>query len=228
MAAKKSATPTLGAKVRFAGADDKTGIFQLEVEMASAAAPWKLTKRYADFHFFHGKLPETTLRAVGAAFPSAGAGAATGDLKDELAAWFGAFLALPMTPATRSHALTFLHARVHHATVGDAARKLQGGVIKTGYLTKLGGNKSGAAGNWKKRFMVLTDELLYYENEQSYLAGDKPKGEIKLESIYCPTPDESPDFEFTLYALPYEFTCRADSQTELQEWIGTLQQLPEL
>ena len=65
-------------------------------------------------------------------------------------------------------------------------------------------------------------------NEQSYLAGDKPKGEIKLESIYCPTPEESPDFEFTLYALPYEFTCRADSQTELQEWIETLQQLPEL
>ena len=43
MAAKKVETPTLGATVRFAGADASTGLFQLEVEMASAAAPWKLT-----------------------------------------------------------------------------------------------------------------------------------------------------------------------------------------
>ena len=53
MAAKKVETPTLGATVRFAGADASTGLFQLEVEMASAAKPWSLTKRYADFHFFH-------------------------------------------------------------------------------------------------------------------------------------------------------------------------------
>ena len=228
MAAKKVETPTLGATVRFAGADASTGLFQLEVEMASAAKPWSLTKRYADFHFFHSKLPETTLRAVGAAFPSGGAGAATGALKDELAAWFKPLLELPMTPATRSLTLTFLHARMHHAAIGDAARKLQGGVLKTGYLTKLGGNKSGAAGNWKKRFMVLTDSLLYYEDEQSYLAGDKAKGEIKLESIYCPTPEESREFEFILHALPYDFQCRADSQTELQEWVDVFQKLPEL
>ena len=62
---------------------------------------------------------------------------------------------MPMTPATRSHTLTFLHARLRGAPA-DAARKLTGGIIKTGYLTKLGGNKSGAqVGSLESSVVVL-------------------------------------------------------------------------
>mgnify|MGYP002047490225 CR=1 FL=1 len=142
------------------------------------------------------------------------------------------------------------------AAAKRSVRKLEGGVLKTGYLTKLGGNKSGAAGNWKRRFMVLTDELLYYEDEAAYLRGEKPKGEVKLGAICCPTPDDarehftdaavgvtcscttaakgesmSPimsEFGFTLYALPYEFTCKAETQAEMLEWVEVFQKLPLL
>ena len=51
--------------------------------------------------------------------------------------------------------------------------------------------------------MVLTDELHYYEDEASYLNGRPPKGTVKLDTIYCPTPDPTDD-ALTLYALPYE------------------------
>ena len=44
---------------------------------------------------------------------------------------------------------------------------------------------------------------------------------------FCPEPEleENPEFEFTIYAIPYEFTCRCDSQEDLVDWTNTIQKL---
>lgn len=63
-------------------------------------------------------------------------------------------------------------------------RTAPGRIIKAGYLTKLGGNKQGGQGNWKKRYMVLQDDLKYYDSEQAYLQGGQPKGSVKLKTYY--------------------------------------------
>ena len=45
-------------------------------------------------------------------------------------------------------------------------RSTSGKVIKEGWIRKLGGNKQGGSGNWKRRYLIMTDDLYYYESEQ--------------------------------------------------------------
>ena len=76
--------------------------------------------------------------------------------------------------------------------------------------------------------MVLTDVLLYYQDEETYQNGGAPKGKVSLNAIYCPTPDEADDFQFTLFALPWEFTCKADSKAEMDEWIRVFRNIQNM
>ena len=106
------------------------------------------------------------------------------------------------------------------------------GIKKMGYMLKYGGDKNGTSGNWKRRYFVLEDDLEYFENEASYLAGQPPKGKIVLNA-YRVSPRVNSDqrdatnleFEFTIYALPLSLTCRADSELEMQSWITTINSL---
>lgn len=110
-----------------------------------------------------------------------------------------------------------------------SARIRPGQLLKAGYLEKLGGNKSGATGNWKKRYCVLQDDLKYYESEQLFANGGNPKGIIKLNAYFVTTAEEpNSHFEFTIHAMPYALTCRAESLVELNSWINTLSSLPDI
>jgi hypothetical protein len=97
-------------------------------------------------------------------------------------------------------------------------------LIKTGYLTKLGGNKHGGQGNWKRRYMVLGKDMKYYLSEEDFLRMRDPKGFISLSSYFVVAADP-PNllFEFTVFTIPFPFTCRADSKIEMDSWIQTLQ-----
>ena len=125
----------------------------------------------------------------------------------------------------------FLRVAEHAASASDArdtVRKETGSIIKTGYLEKLGGNKQGAAGNWKRRFMVLSDNLEYYESEEKYQNGAAPKNKVSMNATYCPTPVPNEKNQFSLFALPFEFAVRADSKEDMDEWVHIFQNIQSM
>ena len=184
-----------------------------ELEVTTKDARKRLQKGYSDFYYLQSQFPGTVVKAK---FPAQG---------DDMVDWFDEFA----TRCPRDVLTTFLGL--------NTTRRAPGALVKTGYLTKLGGNKQGGTGNWKRRFMVLADHLEYYENEQAFLTGASPKGTVSLHTaFYCPTPynteqkpppckDDNPLNEFVLYALPYDFHVRADSKSDMLDWISALQQL---
>ena len=136
--------------------------------------------------------------------------------------WFNEF-ALSKSPRIAQQVRIFCEA------AADDVPTFPGLLLKTGYLTKLGGNKQGGAGNWKRRFVVLSDTLAYYENEDSYLSGADPKGSVDLNAIYCPTPPSNALNEFVIHALPYDFYARAEAIDDMLHWVKLLRrELPYL
>lgn len=96
-------------------------------------------------------------------------------------------------------------------------------IIKAGYITKLGGNKHGGAGNWKRRYLVLGSQLTYYASEEDFVKQRDPKGVVSLSSYYVtPSPTPNTTHEFTVYTIPFPFTCRADTEIEMKSWIATM------
>ena len=159
--------------------------------------------------------------------------------KQALHKWFDDFLDnVPMSPSIQNQLYAFV--RVHDNTGPDrmptigrridlTARIKPGTVLKAGTLEKLGGNKSGAAGNWKRRYAVLQDDIKYYESEQAFVNGAAPKGVVRLNAFFVTTADgDNPNFEFTVHAMPYPLICRAESALEMNAWVDTLNSLPDV
>ena len=104
------------------------------------------------------------------------------------------------------------------------------GIKKMGYLLKFGGDKrSSSRGNWRRRYMVLEDDLKYYESEAAFLSGADPKGVLCLNMFHVlplvnknASDTSNPENEFTIYAVPLELKCRASSEVEMDSWINTL------
>ena len=104
------------------------------------------------------------------------------------------------------------------------------GIKKMGYLLKYGGDKkSSSRGNWRRRYMVLEDDLKYYDSEAAFLNGLEPKGVLCLNMFHVlplinknPTDKSNPENEFTIFAIPLDLRCRASSEIEMNSWINTL------
>jgi len=73
--------------------------------------------------------------------------------------------------------------------------------------------------------MVLSDDLEYYESEEEYRLGRPAKGAVHLDVSYCPNPriEGNDQHEFTVHALPFQFTCRAESRADMLAWIDCIQ-----
>ena len=100
----------------------------------------------------------------------------------------------------------------------SCVRHSPGSVYKKGYLTKLGGRF--VDGSWKKRYMVLKEDLYYYDDEATYEKGKDAKGVIRLDSFFCvKKAGENKNREFTIFAMPKPLVCRAESKEELVGWL---------
>ena len=66
--------------------------------------------------------------------------------RQQLEHWFAAFLEMPITPKVLQQTYSFLRVPSVAREPVAGARKYPGAIVKTGYLTKLGGNKQGATG----------------------------------------------------------------------------------
>eukprot|EP00968_Pinguiococcus_pyrenoidosus_P019866 scaffold2224_cov261-Pinguiococcus_pyrenoidosus.AAC.39 len=60
-----------------------------------------------------------------------------------------------------------------------------GRLRKAGVLSKLGGVRDGAGGNWRTRWCVLEDDFFWYEDEGALLSGQAPKGRIRLDTWFA-------------------------------------------
>lgn len=96
-------------------------------------------------------------------------------------------------------------------------------VIKTGLLKKLGGGGGGHK-NWKDRYFVLSNHLAYYPSEKDYeREPEKPLGTVLLNAYFAaPVEDSAANFEFVVQAYPKSLVCRAQSASEMNEWIEVL------
>lgn len=223
-----------GIVVKFSGMDykfeedKKYAVYNLLV--TKEGTTWSLQKRFSDFFFLHQNLDKKLYGGMKAQFPHKQfKQLTTEDMEHRevvLKEWFAEFLETPITPRVLDQVYSYLRVLEHTAEVHqNSLRKFPGSIIKTGYLTKLGGNKAGSSGNWKRRFMVLSDDLVYYDSEEMYQNGAQPKGVVSMNCFFAPNPPENAENEFTLFALPYEFTCRADTKEEMIEWITIFQNI---
>ena len=122
--------------------------------------------------------------------------------------------------------------------IDNLSRISPGKILKAGYLHKLGGNKSGSAGNWKKRYFVLQDDMKYYEDEATFKNGGTGKGLVKLNVFFVSVSDDAetsdkddksaPVHQFTVHAMPHPLVCRADTKEEMDSWVSTLNSLADL
>lgn len=75
---------------------------------------------------------------------------------------------------------------------------------------------------------MLQDDIHYYEDEAAFANGGAPKGIVKLNAFFVTRADDpNPHFEFTVQAMPYSFTCRAETESEMNSWVDTLASLPD-
>lgn len=201
---------------------------------------WEIRKRYSDFRFFYQAVAEHCSK-MSVSFPSKTVGKLNKEQVEkrqkQLQEWVSDFLeTVSMTPGVLNQVNAFF--KVHLSSdesaptgerIDNPVRISPGRVLKAGYLSKLGGNKQGQSGNWKKRYVVLQDDIKYYENEQTFVNGGLPKGIVKLNAFFCvPTDGANPQFEFTIHAMPYSFTCRAESAAEMNSWVETLSSMAEI
>jgi len=215
---------------------------QFVLEVDKDGFHWELRKRFSEFHFLFTNVQEHC-RSMRASFPPKMLGklspAHLEERQQRLNAWLTEFLdTVPMTAGMIAQLRTFFQVEqftnaerrmISSRRIDIPTRTSPGYIIKAGYLTKLGGNKQGGQGNWKRRYTVLQDDLKYYDSEQAYLNGGQPKGIVNLKTFYV-TYGEAPNtsWEFTVHALPWPLTCRAESEEEMRAWVQTLQNLCDI
>lgn len=123
----------------------------------------------------------------------------------ELNVWLAEFLAntsFPPGSPLEQQVFNFIEVYLHQPPVRDRlSRQLPDRVLHMGYLRKLGGNKAGGAGNWKKRYMVLQQDLKYYEDEDTFRGGGLPKGVIRLNAFCVERRREALLHEFVVHAM---------------------------
>ena len=90
---------------------------------------------------------------------------------------------------------------------------------REGVLTKQGGK----AKNWKRRWFVLNDHVLYYFKDQS---GVSLGGFSVADARVLPTPasEAKKPFAFSVITPHRTYNLIADTQTDMEEWIGDMQE----
>lgn len=213
------------------------------VDVKKEGLQWTVKKRFSELHFFFTNVQENCVHMT-SQFPAKSVGRLNAEALElrraGLEDWLREFVtALEKSVVVLAQLNSFLQVENHVASSSSSSSSSNkidirtrinlGRVIKAGYLRKLGGNKQGGSGNWKRRYVVLQDDVRYYENEQSYLQGAPPKGYVKLSTYYVTIGEgENLSNEFTIHSLPFPLTCTAESREEMASWVETLRQFPDM
>jgi hypothetical protein len=125
----------------------------------------------------------------------------------ELNSWLADFLqnsgasSRPGSPLEQQ-LFNFIELYLHQPPLTDRMRRtFPDRVLHMGYLRKLGGNKAGGAGNWKRRYVVLQQDLLYYQDEDVFRNGGLPKGVVKLNAFCVETKPDALLHEFVVHSM---------------------------
>jgi len=226
--------------------EDPAGAYvNFVIEVKKDGHTWETRKRYSEFHFFHQAVQQSCGN-MKKSFPAKTMGKLSHEALEKrlisLNDWFQDFLDnVAMGPELLSQLEAFLGPKDASNEENDApqtntskridnlSRIAPGKVLKAGYLNKLGGNKSGSQGNWKRRYFVLQDDMKYFEDEATFSNGGLGKGIVKLNVFFVSVADgENPQFQFTVHAMPHPLVCRCESKEDLDSWVGTLNSLADL
>lgn len=206
---------------------------------------WVTKKRYSEFHFFYQAVQHHCGK-LKSSFPPKTIGKLSSEAlekrREGLETWFQDFLDnVAMGPELQSQLDAFLAPKGEENEDGNTlpvgrsqridnlSRLNPGTVLKVGHLQKLGGNKTGSQGNWKRRYFVLQDDMKYFEDEATFRNGGKGKGLVKLNVFFVSVSDgDNPNNQFTVHAMPHPLVCRADTKEEMQSWVETLNGLADL
>lgn len=215
------------------------------LEVKKNGLTWETKKRYSEFHFFQQAV-HPHCASVKTSFPNKTMGKLSPEALEKrrqgLEEWFHDFLDnVAMGPELQSQLDAFLAPKSEGveddpsapagrgSRIDNLTRISPGKVLKAGYLQKLGGNKTGSQGNWKKRYFVLQDDMKYYEDENTFSNGGAGKGLVKLNVFFVSCGDgENSEFQFTVHAMPHPLVCRAESKEEMDSWVNTLNSLADI
>lgn len=93
-------------------------------------------------------------------------------------------------------------------------------ILRQGWMTKKGGSRR----NWKRRFFLLSENsLYYYENDK--IAGKKPLGTIQFPDPLVVEKSKVIPGQFTLPTTERLWEFRADTVEEGNEWVKQLEEL---
>lgn len=210
--------------------------FVFVINVSYKDTKWEIQKRYGDMLYFKERMAaHINIRKMMKEFPSKMAGKTTFDIANEklteLNIWLKDFLHnvkfISGSQAERQ-LFNFIELYFHQPTPKDRmGRCYPDRVLHMGYLRKLGGNKSGGSGNWKRRYMVLQQDLQYFEDEDAFRNGGLPKGVIKLNAFCVERKSDGLLNEFVVHTMPHSLVCRASSVEDMDGWIETLQHMSE-
>lgn len=215
--------------------DNNKSDFIYVIQVSFLDSKWEIQKRHQDLQYFSDMMAEAVKQSkvVAKEFPAKSFGKTTFEEAiakiPEINAWLAEFLAnsdIPAGSAREQQLFNFMAVYMHQPPLRDRmCRALPDRVLHMGYLRKLGGNKNGGAGNWKRRYVVLQQDLRYYEDEDSFRNGGLPKGVILLNAFCVERRPDALLNEFVVHAMPYPLVCRAASEEDLDAWTTALQQV---
>ena len=158
------------------------------VELKREGNTWTVEKRYSELLEFSESIEELVELQEG--FPPKILGTLTQAQKEErqagISKWVSELLRTRIARNVIAQVHNFLELSEHVQQFSSQTtlkhRRDYGSVIHEGWVTKLGGNKDDPynmqKGTWHKRYMVLQDDLRYFESDRSY----------KKVTIGCPPP----------------------------------------
>lgn len=203
--------------------------FVFVISVVYSDLSWKVSKRHQELESFAENMMAHNKHIK--SFPSKSNGRLSLDKSpskvEDVNEWFTHLVestSFPSGSEIESQLFHFLELYLHQGAQEDRmGRSKPNKVIHLGYLRKLGGNKAGAPGNWKRRFMVLKQHLRYYEDEDTFRCGGLPKGIIRLNAFCVEKKLDGLMNEFVIHTMPFPLVCRASTPEDRDEWINALQ-----
>mmetsp|Transcript_63835 Transcript_63835/g.128279 ORF Transcript_63835/g.128279 Transcript_63835/m.128279 type:complete len:270 (-) Transcript_63835:413-1222(-) len=212
---------------------DSTAYTVYTIQCTKEGNTWAVEKRFSDLHDFEENIRDQV--EIRAPFPSKQANKLTGQLsagqkeerQETIRVWLNELLKQSVSQVVIAQIFNFFNVLKHtdqYETKSAMRRHAPGRVHFEGYVTKLGGNKDDpynlAKGKWARRYLVLQDDLRFFQDEATWRRGGAPKGVVSLDTFFVSS--EGQGGMFTVHAVPSPFICRTEKPEEAEAWVAAL------